>query len=75
MSQHFAAPIFAVPCIDATRQRVYVAVEDRFLYAFNSAQFNVEWKLNVSNALETNGSNTELSLAPCATVLLTRCDI
>jgi acyl-CoA synthetase len=47
MSQHFAAPIFAVPCIDTTRQRVYVAVEDRFLYAFNSAQFNVEWKLNL----------------------------
>jgi outer membrane protein assembly factor BamB len=57
MSQHFAAPIFAVPCIDTTRQRVYVAVEDRFLYAFNSAQFNVEWKLNVRNTLETNGSN------------------
>lgn len=47
MDHQLSAPIFAVPCIDATRQRVYVAVEDHFLYAFNSARFEVEWKVNV----------------------------
>ncbi len=47
MSRVFAAPLFAVPCVDVTRQRVYVAVEDNYLYAFNSTQLTLYWKLNV----------------------------
>lgn len=49
MSHRFSAPLFAVPCIDGTRQRVYVAAEDHFLYAFNSTQLTMDWKLNVSD--------------------------